>query len=525
MTLPRRRLLTLVPAALVLAACAGQSRTRVNVRDHGAVGDGAHDDSAAIIAAVNAMKSGSELYFPKGSYRFAQRTPPGKAAIFLAGLSDFDIRFEPEAELVLDNLDPATHTGTSHGILIQGPSSRIALRNIKIRWAKQPSERSFGDGIRLLGYPMLGKVPAAGWSGAPTPISGVVITDCEIKSAPQAGVILIGVADTQVANLHVHDTHADGLHFNACRQAKVDNLTVRNAGDDGLALVTYHADAFTFDTVSQEFAFPELNDWSTKDFAVSNVSVEGGPANRANGVRLAGANGVAMTDVTVSGMTAGAGVVIDSAAPGGDTGWFYVASRGVQLSKLNFQNCDMGIQMLARPASTGDARFTAFDVEAADALIRNCSNWAVRAESLSSSPPVTGLRLGNIACESTSTAGGNGGIGLGNARGIDLGDISIRHTQSVIAFSALNVSKFHAERLQITISGGATVEQAPPCVQFDTSDGVVDELDISWRQAPPTWVPLWLNRGDGCPDPLAAPPVAIRALKVDPWLPTHVFGC
>jgi hypothetical protein len=525
MTVSRRRLLTLTPVVLALAACAGSSRTTVNVRDHGAVGDGSHDDSAAIIAAAKAMKSGSNLYFPKGSYRFAQRTPPGKAAIALTGLSDFDIRFDPDAELVMDNLDPVRHTGTSHGIFIQGPSSRISLQNIKIRWAQQPSERSFGDGIRLLGYPAVGKVPAAGWNGAPTPINGVTISDCDIKSAPQAGIIVIGASDTRVTNVHMQDTHADGLHFNACRQAKVDGLTVRNAGDDGLALVTYYAEQFTFDSVSQEFAFPSLNDWSTKDFVITNVSVEGGPANRANGARLAGADGVDITGLTVAGMDAGAGVVIDSAAPGGDTGWLYVATRGVRMRKLNFRNCEMGIQLLARPAATGDVKFTDFDVEATDVTIRNCSNWAVRAESLSADLPITGLQLGSVHCEANSTAGGNGGVGIGNAKGLDLGNLSIRHDQPVLAFSILSVSRFHIEQLQITIAGGANPGQVPPCAQFDTSDGIIDELDVSWRQATPTWVPLWMNRGDDCVNPLAPPPVVIRALKVDPWLPTHVFGC
>jgi len=43
----------------------------VDVRDHGAVGDGVADDTAAIQAAVTALVVGSTLYFPKGTYVFS----------------------------------------------------------------------------------------------------------------------------------------------------------------------------------------------------------------------------------------------------------------------------------------------------------------------------------------------------------------------------------------------------------------------------------------------------------------------
>lgn len=40
----------------------------INVRDYGATGDGATDDTAALILAANALQSGQELFFPKGTY-------------------------------------------------------------------------------------------------------------------------------------------------------------------------------------------------------------------------------------------------------------------------------------------------------------------------------------------------------------------------------------------------------------------------------------------------------------------------
>ena len=58
------------------------------------------------------------------------------------------VEFEPGAELLMDNLDPTTHTGTSHGLLVRGPAWRISLRNVNIRWVAG-AKRSLGDGIRV----------------------------------------------------------------------------------------------------------------------------------------------------------------------------------------------------------------------------------------------------------------------------------------------------------------------------------------------------------------------------------------
>ena len=194
---------TMLPPALALVACAPgrestgpkveQSRPIVDVGDFGARGDGVTDDSSAIEAAVAALRPGSFLRFPKGSFRFARRYPPGNAAIAITGISHLDIEFEPGAELVMDNLDPDTGEGTSHGIFIRGPATAIALRNVKIRWATRPP-RSMGDGIRILGYPTDTATAPAGWNGPPAAISDVHIADCEVQFSPQAGAILLGVS-------------------------------------------------------------------------------------------------------------------------------------------------------------------------------------------------------------------------------------------------------------------------------------------------------------------------------------------
>lgn len=525
----RRRLLALAPTAALasvsgLSACGFPSaRPTVNIRDYGAVGDGTTDDSEAITAAAAALKQGQTLYFPKGSYRFARQRPRDRAAVVLSDISDAAVEFGDGAELVMDNLHDGV--GTSHGILVRGPATGITLRNVRIRWGTTPVRRSFGDGIRVVGFPADDAAPPAEWTGSAGPVSDVRILDAEVRSSPQAGVIMMGVSDIRVDGLSVHDTLADGLHFNACRRGTVHNHRAFNTGDDGLALVTYHADdissngAVFYNNVAHTFSFPDLTAWSNADFTVSNVTVVGGGAN---GVRLAGANGVRIRWLTVSGKRSGAGLITDSAAPGVDAGWFYVASRGISLNRARIDDCDMGLHLLARPNESGDPRFTDFDIEATNTTIRDCRVWGIRAESTTATP-ATGLRLDDCDIEADATAGGNGGVGLENVAGARLGRLSLRHADPVTVFSAVNCPGLAADDLTVTIDhpaiddpagAGATV---PPCVSVQGSAGRIGELGVSWPNAPETWQPVRIAPASGdCAPPGTAQTVEIATLRVEP---------
>jgi hypothetical protein len=525
MSLSRRQLLSVFAATTVLAACSGgTSRDVVNVRNHGATGDGKADDSKAIHAAVAALKPGSTLLFPSGSYRFAEQSPAAGAAIVIAGMSDVTVEFDSGAELVMDNLDSADGTGTSHGILIRGPGSGITLRNIRIRWAGRPSRRSMGDGIRIVGYPSDSGPPAPGWTASGGGISDVNVVNCELRSCPQAGVIMIGVSDIKVADLRVQDTMADGLHFNACRRATIDNHTAINTGDDGLALVTYFADTFAFDADAQTFSFPALTDWSDADFTVTNVTVAGG---RANGVRLAGANRVEITGLNVSGVRSGAAVITDSAAAGVDTGWKYVASREIRLNKVFIDDCHEGIHLLARPNAVVDQRFTDFDVDVSEATIHGCANWSVRAESLAPQR-TTGLKLHRCTVESTSTAGGYGGVSLSNTQNTNLGTISIRHAYPVLGFAATNSGYLVVDDLQVVVTYADQLQSPPPpCVIFENADGTINAMEVRWLRAPGSWAPFRVTNGAlVCGQNPAAAQVVIRTLTTDPpTMKAIVSGC
>lgn len=523
MTLSRRKLLAGAPAAAALAVLPGCQRSEssvVNVRKFGATGDGTTDDSRAIQAAVAALRSRSTLHFPRGTYRFAQRWPTGTAAIVITGVSDVDVEFDPGAELVMDNLDPTARTGTSHGVLVRGPASRISLRKINIRWSGG-AKRSLGDGIRVVGCPA-GTAPPIGWSGPRAPVDGIALSDCVVRASPQAGVVMFGASNITVAGLRVADSGADGLHFNACRRASVDDYRAVDPGDDGIALVTYFAHQFSFDDSAHTFSFPALTDWSNADFAITNVSVVGG---KANGVRIAGANRVSIGGLHADGVRPGSAVMIDSAEPGSDVGWNYVASRDVRIGDVSVANCDTGIHVLARPRASGDQRFTNFDVHVEEAKLDGCDNWSVRVESLTKQK-MSGFRIEDCRISATSTTGGNGGVGIDNAQGISLGSLSIRHARPVVAFTTRNAGQLAVDRLRVAIDDSAQpAGPAAPCVSLADSDGVIADLELNWRGAPETWTAVLMSKAGECHASPNGAPVAIRNLTVTPPISTSVVGC
>lgn len=496
-----------------LAPKAAAAWSVVDVRDYGAKGDGDTDDSAAIQAAVRAVRPGTVLHFPKGSYRFTEPNPDGAAAIAISAISNVEIKFDTGAELLMDNLD-ANGMGAGHAILIQGPASHIALSNVKIRWATK-APRSMGDGIRIIGYPV-DSTPPIGWTGPPAPVGNVRISHCEVQSSPQAGVILMAVSDVSVTDLRVHDTAADGLHFNACRRGHVNGYTVTDNGDDGLALVTYYSDQPAYDSAAQTFAFPGLTAWSNTDFTIKNVTVSGG---RANGARFAGANGAVLRGLTVRGKRSGAGVVVDSSADIDSAAeWQYVASRGLRLEGITIADCEMGIQVLARPGPGGDSTFTEFGISIAGANIHDCSNWAVRAESLTDRS-MTGFRLIDCAVDATSTTGGNGGIGLGHTRDISFGNISVTHSQPVVTFSASDTRNLSVSALRLSINRDAqsAYDDTTPSAIFDNCEGAIHTMHVSWPGAPTSWTPVQIKKQtDAFHRTGTAEPVAIRRLMVNP---------
>lgn len=141
----------------VTSALLERARDVVNVRDYGAVGDGVTDDTAAVLATLNAATTGGKTaFFPRGTYKVTSRIAPtltspfrmvGDGAVikgvFAAGSTDeylFDFTGAGDWNLELsgitfDQSSMPTPSGNyaRMGINFQGASAASRANGLRIR--------------------------------------------------------------------------------------------------------------------------------------------------------------------------------------------------------------------------------------------------------------------------------------------------------------------------------------------------------------------------------------------------------
>lgn len=448
--------------------------SRINVRDFGAVGDGVTDDAAAIKSAQNAMSNGDVLFFPSGSYRFATQNPAGSAAIVLNGLSNIAIVFEPGAKLLMDNLDANGH-GTSGGIRITGKASNITLLNTTVEWKVSPSDRSYGDGLRVLGYPS-DSMPPQGWTGSTGAISHLTIINHKSIKAPQSGTIIMGCSDVTILGHEAIDTHADGLHFNATRRLTVNGHHAMNTGDDGLAFVNYYhaTQPWLEGPTDGEFNQSSLNEWSNTG-SVSSVVVAG---NRANGMRVQMARDLAISDVQINDKDNG--YSLNSAKIGPSNDWQSLASRNVIVSNMTItaNNKNSGIVLGTNLIDANeDPMWWDFSGCKITNVTMKMTNviWAVSVETPDSdNTKFSGITLQNIYAEVSGTTQNspvsdpnerpNGGIRLASLYDSIIDNIELIATDYPAKLLVTGAAQQRTEHIRdnvTTVNDGVTVEDLP----------------------------------------------------------------
>ncbi|GAA5496670.1 hypothetical protein Rhal01_02855 [Rubritalea halochordaticola] len=126
----------------------------INVKDHGAVGDGDADDTQAIQAAITALEndpSKNTLYFPAGTYRLATRrfgdeTYYGRDKLLKLGETDLAnrdlvIRGEPGTVLYSD-----VGTKRAHILVVMSSFRTLAVYGMSFEKSKTPLEAGPADG-------------------------------------------------------------------------------------------------------------------------------------------------------------------------------------------------------------------------------------------------------------------------------------------------------------------------------------------------------------------------------------------
>ncbi len=353
-------LIVLLLCAPLLAA--EKAPERFNVRAFGAVGDGVADDQPALTRAAQAVtqNKGGVLYFPSGTYRCGRGSPNG---LEFVGVSHVTILFDPGAVLLMDNLNPHSGLGDrGHGILFRGPCHDITLMNVSVKWAKKPSGRSMGDAFRFEGFPSEKRC-----------ISNIRMLQCSAELSPQTGAVLMGCSDIDVENFRITRTWADGLHFNACRRIHVDGVTGIETGDDTLSFATYEDDKAVneYSGGPGSYACADFGQWNSNDSTATNIRAKGGGAN---GVRLAGAMNVALSNVTVEGKLRA--VISDCGKKEGNKhSWSWLASRRITISNVVAIGCTTGfyVSNFNQPM-TADDKWWRFDIRLSNLSAKDCKD-------------------------------------------------------------------------------------------------------------------------------------------------------
>lgn len=423
----------------------------VNVKEFGALGNAETDDSEAIKKAAQALKSNSTLYFPEGIYLVKQEG----TLVEIEKLSDIKVIFDQDAMLLMDNLDN-TGKGTGHAFYFKGPAQNLHLSGIKVKWKVLPNSRSLGDGIMIDG-PYNGNGPSAIYT-----FKNIIIKNCSFENTPQTGMILMGCSNIEIKNITVQNTLADGVHLNACQYYTIDGITGKNVGDDNVALVTYFkaANASLYSKKSGPYARADLGEWSNYEGYINNI--DSTDNSGANGIRIAGAYKVSVSNVKAEGRKAG--IIIDAGKKGGTFGWEYQASKGIKINNVVAEACHVGIHIMSFNVNFKETRFWDFDVSLNNIqvinskhdnlLIEKCSgivcnnitsygkrsriinlnnfsltnfisrNGSVIIHGLSALAQKSGLSTmpeSSISIDSLSVYGGN--IQIENAKGVDAGYI------------------------------------------------------------------------------------------------------
>lgn len=174
----------------------------VSLLNFGAKGDGVTDDSVAI---QNALNSGGALLVPSGYTFVHSRVVSANVPISITGTGT----------LLATNESASAFFINSDNVTVDGPTFKMgtttkrwdAYEQMKVRVGKR---------------------------------SGVTLRNIIVDGSAAAGVFVGGATNFVLDNVTVQNTRADAIHMTeGASYGQVISPTVRNAGDDGVAVVSY----------------------------------------------------------------------------------------------------------------------------------------------------------------------------------------------------------------------------------------------------------------------------------------------
>lgn len=222
---------TLCLATLLWAAPEGF----FNVKDFGAKGDGAHIDSPAINAAIEAAseKGGGTVYLPAGIYLSYSIRLKSNISLYLdngvvlkAAVPNDSAHYDLPEENPSDDYQDFGHSHWKNS-LIWG----IALHDVSIQ--------GFGliDGTEGItrGQAKMNGHPAANKAIALKECRNVTIRDISMLKCGHFAMLLTGVDNLTIDNVRC-DTNRDAFDIDCCANVRVSNCQVNTLNDDAIVL-------------------------------------------------------------------------------------------------------------------------------------------------------------------------------------------------------------------------------------------------------------------------------------------------
>jgi hypothetical protein len=221
-----------------------RSSISIDVRDYGALGDGATLETDAINAAIEAAAAagGGTVHFPAGTYpsfsihlRSHVALHLGRGATLLAAdPADYPGHdYDPPEPNIWGDEHEYQDFGHSHwhNSLIWGEG----LEDVAILGPGTIDGAGLWKGL----YPPLGPAPTGESLGnkaiALKRSRNVTLRDFTIYRGGHFGILATGVDNLTIDNLRI-DTNRDGIDIDACRNVRISNVSVSSQNDDAIVL-------------------------------------------------------------------------------------------------------------------------------------------------------------------------------------------------------------------------------------------------------------------------------------------------
>lgn len=196
-----------------------------NVRDFGAVGDGAALDTAAIQKAMDtcAQKGGGVVRFPAGVFK--------AGTLFLR--SRVNLRLEPGATL-MQSRDPKDFAEAAKQSYVHcTASSRVFLHGIGV------SNVAIVGGGRIdgnRGDMVIGRDPRGPLSVLFENSDNLLLQDVAVVNSPGWSVTFFACHSVRILNVKCLNSFADGINPSCCQDVLYDGVLIEGSGDDAITI-------------------------------------------------------------------------------------------------------------------------------------------------------------------------------------------------------------------------------------------------------------------------------------------------